>query len=85
MKLFSLLSKNDPSTQLCLYLPGVGTWFKPGMVSPLLYWLAILLDLAFAWYLDQHVLEGYRFIMQNWKQGDKICLFGFSRGAYIAR
>lgn len=30
-------------------------------------------------------MDGYRFVMRNWRVGDKICLFGFSRGAYTAR
>lgn len=84
VKFFALLNK-DPNEQLCYYQPGIGTWFKPGMVSPLLHWGAKLMDLAIAWYLDEHVLEGYRFVMQNYRAGDKICLFGFSRGAYTAR
>jgi len=48
-------------------------------------WGAKILDLAIAWYLDAHVRDGYRFLMQNYKPGDKICLFGFSRGSYTAR
>ncbi|KAJ7788332.1 hypothetical protein B0H14DRAFT_2398468, partial [Mycena olivaceomarginata] len=28
---------------------------------------------------------GYEFLMQNYKDGDRICIFGFSRGAHIAR
>jgi uncharacterized protein (DUF2235 family) len=31
------------------------------------------------------VMGGYRFLMQNYLSGDRICLFGFSRGAYTAR
>lgn len=30
-------------------------------------------------------MSGYRFLMDNYREGDKICLFGFSRGAYTAR
>ena len=30
-------------------------------------------------------MGGYIFLMENWREGDKICLFGFSRGAYTAR
>lgn len=85
VKLFKLLKKDKPGEQLCYYQPGIGTYFKPGVVSPLLTWLAKTLDAAFAWYLDAHVLGGYEFLMENWRDGDKICLFGFSRGAYIAR
>jgi hypothetical protein len=35
--------------------------------------------------LNDHVKGGYQFIMRNYREGDKICLFGFSRGAYTAR
>ncbi|KDQ62836.1 hypothetical protein JAAARDRAFT_66375 [Jaapia argillacea MUCL 33604] len=44
-----------------------------------------MLDDAVAWYLDTHVMDGYRFLMRNYSSGDKICIFGFSRGAYTAR
>lgn len=30
-------------------------------------------------------MGGYDFLMQNYREGDRICLFGFSRGAYTAR
>ncbi|KAJ6507660.1 hypothetical protein DFH09DRAFT_276676 [Mycena vulgaris] len=29
--------------------------------------------------------EAYRFISENYKEGDQICFFGYSRGAYMAR
>lgn len=35
--------------------------------------------------LGTHVREAYSFLMQNYREGDKICLLGFSRGAYTAR
>ncbi|KAG2155809.1 uncharacterized protein EDB93DRAFT_53072 [Suillus bovinus] len=84
VKFVSLLKK-DTDIQLCYYQAGVGTYFAPGVVSPMFIWLAKILDEAFAWYLDAHIMEGYRFLMENYLPGDKICLFGFSRGAYAAR
>ena len=30
-------------------------------------------------------MDGYKFIMNNYNPGDKISIFGFSRGAYTAR
>lgn len=36
-------------------------------------------------YLDDHVMNGYKFLMNNYQNGDKISIFGFSRGAYTAR
>lgn len=85
VKFFDLLKKDKPEEQLCYYQPGVGTYFNPGVVSPFFLGLAKILDLAFAWYLDAHVLGGYNFLMENYRPGDRICLFGFSRGAYTAR
>jgi len=57
----------------------------PGVVRPIFRWAAQKLDEAFAWYLSEHVLGGYRFLMQNYDYGDKVYIFGFSRGAYTAR
>ncbi|KAF8907396.1 hypothetical protein CPB85DRAFT_1254318 [Mucidula mucida] len=91
VKFFSLLKK-DNDQQLCYYQhvhdhrqAGIGTFFAPGVVSPLLEWFAKVADEAIAWYLDAHVMGGYNFLMQNYRAGDKICIFGFSRGAYTAR
>jgi uncharacterized protein (DUF2235 family) len=84
VKFVSLLKK-DTDSQISYYQAGVGTYLAPGVVSPMCTWLAKLLDEAFAWYLDTHVMEGYKFLMDNYSPGDKICLFGFSRGAYTAR
>ncbi|KAF9653862.1 hypothetical protein BDM02DRAFT_3086688 [Thelephora ganbajun] len=85
VKFYALLNKCRPFDQIVYYQPGIGTFIDPGVVSPLLEWSAKIADLAMAWYLDAHVRAGYRFLMQNYRQGDKICLFGFSRGAYTAR
>lgn len=35
--------------------------------------------------LDQNVKDGYRFLANNWRAGDEVYLFGFSRGAFTAR
>ncbi len=32
-----------------------------------------------AWYLYQHIMDGYKFLMQNYNVGDKVCLFGAFR------
>lgn len=85
VKFYALLKKDNTDEQLCYYQPGVGTYFQPGVVQPLFQWGAKMLDEAIAWYLDAHVRGGYTFLMQNYRPGDKICIFGFSRGAYTAR
>jgi len=43
------------------------------------------LDMMLGSHLDAHIMSGYEFLMQNYEAGDKICIFGFSRGAYTAR
>lgn len=35
--------------------------------------------------LDDNIIDGYRFLGNNYHPGDEIFLFGFSRGAYTAR
>lgn len=85
VKLYSLLRKDKVEEQLCYYQAGIGTYIRPGVVWPLFSWAAEILDEAIAWYLYQHVMDGYNFLMQNYNVGDKVLLFGFSRGAYTAR
>ena len=58
---------------------GVGTYFHPGVVSPFFRWAAAMLDQAIGWYLSQHVMDGYMYLMQNYNIGDKVCLFGAPR------
>jgi uncharacterized protein (DUF2235 family) len=55
---------------------GVGTYNPPGLVSPISTWIAQTMDKGVAWFLYQHVMDGYKFLMQNYNVGDKVCLFG---------
>lgn len=83
--LFQSLVRNNPEEQLVYYQTGIGTYTPPGIMSRFGAMVARMLDEAFAWYLEEHVMGGYRFLMDSYQPGDKICLFGFSRGAYTAR
>ncbi|KAG8700204.1 hypothetical protein FRC09_006108 [Ceratobasidium sp. 395] len=85
IKLFTLLEKNKLDEQMVYYQPGVGTYAPPGIFLGISIAIAKVLDQAIALYLDQHVMGGYEFLMKHYHDGDKICLFGFSRGAYTAR
>ncbi|KAK0468508.1 hypothetical protein IW261DRAFT_1426336 [Armillaria novae-zelandiae] len=75
VKLFSLLKKDDSSQQLCYYQAGIGAFFAPGVVSPLLEWVVKNTDQAVAWYLTKHIMYGYRFLIQNYHAEDRICMF----------
>lgn len=81
--LFACLEKS--ANQICYYSPGLGTttplwvenywgkkWFK-------------LKALAVGYSLKNNVLDAYKFIMDNYDDGDHIYFFGFSRGAYTVR
>ncbi|CAE6482239.1 unnamed protein product [Rhizoctonia solani] len=85
VKLFSLLKRDDQEEQMVYYQPGVGTYVPPGMLLPITLKLAKVVDQGIALYLNKHVMGGYEFLMKHYRHGDKICLFGFSRGAYTAR
>ncbi|CAE6482247.1 unnamed protein product [Rhizoctonia solani] len=85
VKLFSLLKRDNREEQMVYYQPGVGTYVPPGILLPITLKLAKVADQGIALYLDKHVMGGYEFLMKHYNDGDKICLFGFSRGAYTAR
>jgi hypothetical protein len=67
----------DPGSPPAGYVPGVGT-----SSSDLLGNLRAGLTGAG---LDRSIVDGYRFLVDTYRPGDRISLFGFSRGAYTAR
>ncbi|KAI0640161.1 hypothetical protein C8Q77DRAFT_1044697 [Trametes polyzona] len=85
VKFFSLLKKDDRREQMVYYQTGIGTYTTPQLTTTVGRAVSKTLDEMVAWNLDAHVMSGYEFLMQNYEAGDKICLFGFSRGAYTAR
>ncbi|KAH9897658.1 hypothetical protein C8Q73DRAFT_787913 [Cubamyces lactineus] len=85
VRFFSLLKKDDRREQMVYYQAGIGTYTTPQVSTSLGQFVSKTLDEMVAWNLDAHVMSGYEFLMQNYEAGDKICLFGFSRGAYTAR
>jgi uncharacterized protein (DUF2235 family) len=84
VKLYAMLdrTKND---QIAYYQPGIGTFTPPGVLGKLKQWFIKRLDLAVAWLLEDHVCDGYRYLMRYYQDGDRIFIFGFSGGAYTAR
>lgn len=65
----------DGRAQLVLYIPGVGV--TRGIEH--------LLGGAFGLGLSANIEQGYQWLCQQWRAGDEVFLFGFSRGAYSAR
>ncbi|KAL4070334.1 hypothetical protein J3A83DRAFT_4358565 [Scleroderma citrinum] len=87
VQFFSMLKKDDPSQQMVYYQAGIGTYTIPQIATPFWAKLSKTIDMMVGHNLDAHVMGGYEFLMQNctYEAGDRICLFGFSRGAYTAR
>jgi uncharacterized protein (DUF2235 family) len=71
--------------QVCYYDPGVGTMPSPGLYTDLAKRASVLLGLAVGLGFTQNVEAAYRFLMQTYEEGDRVYLFGFSRGAFTVR
>ena len=83
-KLFDLLDSN-PEKQLNYYDLGVGTLGSYLSKTKIGKKITRILGLAIAFGITENIEEAYLFLMRNYQQGDKIYLFGFSRGAYTVR
>ena len=81
VNMFSLSKRT--SSQTTFYDPGVGTggWEYEEESG----FLKAKADLATGHGLQKNVLDAYRYLMSHYKEGDKIFLFGFSRGAFTVR
>lgn len=84
VKLYSALIHDTPA-QVTYYHPGIGTMEPFGALSPLTRRITRLLGMAFGYGLENDVRDAYVFIMQTYEPGDRIYLFGFSRGAFTVR
>ena len=82
---FVELVERDPARQVCYYDPGVGTLPDQGFTTTMGKKISEWWKLAFATDLNDKVCVAYAHLMDVWEPGDKVFLFGFSRGAYTAR
>ncbi len=84
IRLVQLLDRN-PDKQWLYYDPGVGTLPEPGAFTRLQKRVSELFGLAFGVGLTWKVGQAYTYLMDSWEPGDRVFLFGFSRGAYTVR
>lgn len=68
----------NPAEQVAYYDPGLGSGEGGG-------WLKNVLSAAFGTGISQNIADCYEAILRLYKPGDRVFLFGFSRGAYTAR
>lgn len=83
--------KNDDK-QVSFYDPGVGTFdpegrdWSGGFFSDLSSSIAETLKGGGLGYgIVKNIQDGYRYLMQTFEDGDKVYIFGFSRGAFTAQ
>ena len=84
VKLVQALDRN-PAKQVVYYDPGVGTMPEPGFVTPIGKWISKVFGLGFGAGLSGKIAEAYTFLMDQYQPGDRIYMYGFSRGAYTVR
>lgn len=83
VKLYTALAIDN--CQVGYYHPGVGTMGDPSERYRIPRWWSQVKGLAFANGFKDNVLDAYRYLMNTYNDGDKVYLFGFSRGAYTVR
>lgn len=78
-KLAKLIQPSE--TQLIKYVKGIGTH------SDTSFWgkLVNAIEGGTGASISEKIIDGYRYICQNYQTGDQLFLFGFSRGAFEAR
>lgn len=69
-KLYNMIKKRPDI--LTFYIEGVGVGGK-------------IIGAGTGWGISNRVKQAYSFLIENYRDGDKIYIFGFSRGAYTAR
>ena len=57
-------------------------WYASGTEVP---WFHRFRAGTFGYGLDQMILQGYAYLVVNYDPGDELFIYGFSRGAYVAR
>lgn len=86
-RFFRMLVKDDDS-QLAYYQPGVGTIDPERSNSrgaKLRNWLERKYDSMMGLMFHSHASAAYRFVMNQYREGDDIFLLGFSLGAFVCR
>lgn len=71
-----------PSEQVAFYDPGLGAGETGGLTFRR---VRNVMAAAVGTGIDENVTDCYAAVISHYEPGDRICLFGFSRGAYTAR
>jgi uncharacterized protein (DUF2235 family) len=82
---YEMLSLLDPTRQIAYYDPGVGTLPATTARGIIERRVSRIGELAFGIGIRAKLIQAYTWLMQHYRFGDNIYIFGFSRGAYTAR
>jgi uncharacterized protein (DUF2235 family) len=75
----------NPAEQVCFYDPGLGTDSSATGLTAAMRWIDKLLQSVTGRGITKNMVDCYEFIINHYKEGDRIYLIGFSRGAYTVR
>jgi uncharacterized protein (DUF2235 family) len=77
----------DPSQQSTFYDPGLGSQPDSGVlfITRAYRWLHDLVSQATGLGITTNIIDCYAALLRMWQPGDRVFLFGFSRGAYTVR
>ena len=84
VRLYQVLLR-DPARQLACYHPGLGTIEAVGAVTSMTRRVTKQLGKMVGYGLESDLRDLYVFLMRHYEPGDRLFLFGFSRGAYTVR
>jgi uncharacterized protein (DUF2235 family) len=84
VKLYYAL-QHDTTSQVAFYHPGLGTMEPAGALTTPARTVTRILGMAVGYGLSNDIRDAYAFLMNNYREGDVVYLFGFSRGSYTAR
>ena len=83
LRLYKCLAPSEE--QLIYYEPGVGTMNTRPFAQVFLGKPKLILGLISGRGLEANVLHAFEFLCKNYREGDRLYFFGYSRGAYTAR
>jgi uncharacterized protein (DUF2235 family) len=84
-RLFMATREADPAQQICFYDPGLGSNPDTGEMRGLFERARDWLAQATGYGITANIVDCYAALLLSYQPGDRIFLFGFSRGAYTVR
>lgn len=84
LRLYGMVEKDDPERQLAFYTQGVGTRGDPAALLGPVRRATKILGLITGYGMRRDISDAYQWLVRTYRPGDRIFIFGFSRGAFAA-